>query len=46
MYTEEELPTGIIVTTEKDAVKMKDFTRSDIYALKLKTNIDVAALLN
>ena len=46
MYTEEELPTGIIVTTEKDAVKMKDFTRNDIYALKLKTNIDVATLLN
>ena len=45
MYTEEELPTGIIVTTEKDAVKMKDFTRNDIYALKLKTNVDVADLL-
>lgn len=45
IYTEQELPTGIIVTTEKDAVKMKDFTRSDIYALKLKTSIDVADLL-
>lgn len=46
IYTEEELPDGIIVTTEKDAVKMKDFTRNDIFALKLKTNIDVQMLLN
>lgn len=46
IYTEEELPDGIIVTTEKDAVKMKDFTRNDIFALKLKTNIDVQILLN
>ena len=45
IYTEQELPIGIIVTTEKDAVKMKDFTRNDIYALKLKTSIDVADLL-
>ena len=44
-YTEEELPTGTIVTTEKDAVKMKDFSRNDIYALKLKTKIDVEKLL-
>ena len=46
IYTEEELPTGIIVTTEKDAVKMKDFTRNDIFALKLKTSVDVNELLN
>ncbi len=46
MYTENELPSGIIVTTEKDAVKMKDFTRNDIYALKLKTSIDVEFLLD
>ena len=45
IYTEEELPKGIIITTEKDAVKMKDFSRNDIYALKLKTNIDVENLL-
>ena len=42
----EELPDGIIVTTEKDAVKMKDFTRNDIFALKLKTSVDVNELLN
>lgn len=46
MYIESELPAGIIVTTEKDAVKMKDFTRNDIYALKLKTSIDVKSLLD
>lgn len=46
IYTEEELPDGIIVTTEKDAVKMKDFTRNDIFALKLKTSVDVNKLLN
>lgn len=46
MYTEEELPIGIIVTTEKDAVKMADFIRNDIYALKLKTCLDVASLFN
>ena len=45
-YLESELPSGIIVTTEKDAVKMKDFNRTDIYALKLKTVIDVETLLN
>ena len=46
IYTEEELPKGIIITTEKDAVKMLNFNRSDIYALKLKTNIDVEGILN
>ena len=46
IYTEEELPDGIIVTTEKDAVKMKDFTRNNIFALKLKTSVDVNELLN
>lgn len=45
-YTEYEIPNGIIVTTEKDAVKMKDFKRSDIYALKLKTVINVEDLVN
>ena len=38
------ISTGVL-TTEKDAVKMKDFSRNDIYALKLKTNIDVENLL-
>ena len=45
-YTEEELPNGTIVTTEKDAVKMKDFSREDIYALKLRTRIDVENLIS
>jgi tetraacyldisaccharide 4'-kinase len=45
-YEETEIPEGTIITTEKDAVKMKDFTRSDIYALKLKTVIDVDNLLS
>lgn len=46
LYTEEEIPQGIIVTTEKDAVKMANFERNDIYALKLKTVINTEALLN
>lgn len=37
---------GNIITTEKDAVKLARFDRSDIYALKLKTVIDVEALLS
>lgn len=45
IYKEEEIPQGLIVTTEKDAVKMQSFNRTDIYALKLKTVIDVEALL-
>ena len=46
LYTEEEIPQGTIVTTEKDAVKMANFERKDIYALKLKTVINTEALLN
>jgi tetraacyldisaccharide-1-P 4'-kinase len=45
-YTENEIPKGIVVTTEKDAVKMQDFSRTDIYALKLKTVINVGELVN
>ena len=45
-YTETELPSGIIITTEKDAVKMKDFSRDNIYALKLKTVLDIKSLLS
>ena len=41
IYKEEEIPQGLIVTTEKDAVKMQNFNRTDIYALKLKTIIDI-----
>ena len=46
IYTEEEIPNGNIITTEKDAVKMNNFKRDDIYALKLKTSIDVESLLS
>lgn len=44
-YTEDEIPQGTIVTTEKDAVKMQNFDRTDIYALKLKTVVDIENLL-
>lgn len=36
---------GNIITTEKDAVKLARFDRNNIYALKLKTIVDVAELL-
>lgn len=36
---------GAIVTTEKDAVKLAPLGNTNIYALKLKTNIDVEKLL-
>ena len=45
-YIEQEIPEGIIITTEKDAVKMKDFNHNNIYALKLKTIINAEELLN
>ena len=35
---------GVIVTTEKDAVKLSLLSRPDIYALKLKTVLDVEGL--
>lgn len=37
---------GDIVTTEKDAVKLLKFDMDNIYALKLKTTVDVERLLN
>lgn len=37
---------GDIVTTEKDAVKLLRFDKDNIYALKLKTKVDVRKLLN
>ena len=46
LYNEKDLPQGTIITTEKDAVKMMNFERNDIYALKLKTTIDIETLLN
>lgn len=36
---------GNIITTEKDAVKLEKFDRNNIYALKLKTIIDVEELI-
>lgn len=38
--------TGSVITTEKDAVKLARFDRDNIYALKLKTVIDVEGLLS
>jgi len=35
-----------IITTEKDAVKMQQFNPDNVYALKLKTSIDIRELLN
>ena len=37
---------GTIVTTEKDAVKLALLNKNNIYALKLKTFLDVESLLN
>lgn len=37
---------GKIVTTEKDAVKLQKFEKDNIYALKLKTDLNVEELLN
>ena len=37
---------GNIITTEKDAVKLERFERDNIYALKLKTTLDVEELFN
>ncbi len=37
---------GDIVTTEKDAVKLLRFDKDNIYALKLRTLLDVERLLN
>lgn len=47
-YVKEDIEniSGIIVTTEKDAVKLKEFGFDNIYALKLKTVIDIGELLN
>lgn len=37
---------GAIVTTEKDAVKLKKFEKDNIYALKLKINLDIEGILH
>ena len=46
-YSSEDIKNieGIIVTTEKDAVKLALFDRQDIYALKLKTIVPVEEIL-
>ena len=48
LYKYEEIAKlkGKVVTTEKDAVKMQSFDLDNIYALKLKLEIDVERLLN
>ena len=45
-YTKDDIENikGIIVTTEKDAVKLAHFSNANIYALKLKTVLDVERL--
>lgn len=47
IYKQSEIDSikGIIVTTEKDAVKLSQFKRKDIYAMKLKIDIDIDELL-
>ena len=47
IYTKSELSKikGTIVTTEKDAVKLSKFNRKDIYALKLKIDVDINSLI-
>lgn len=37
---------GTIITTEKDAVKLEKFDKDNIYALKLKVDLDMEGLLN
>ena len=46
-YTKEDIENieGIIVTTEKDAVKLSLLEKDNIYALKLKTVVDFEMLL-
>ena len=47
-YTEDDIANieGTIVTTEKDAVKLALLNKNNIYALKLKTFLDVESWLN
>ena len=47
LYKKSEIDSikGTIVTTEKDAVKLQAFNRKDIYAMKLKVDIDIESLL-
>ena len=47
-YTENDIANiaGTIVTTEKDAVKLALLNKNNIYALKLKTVLNVESLVN
>ncbi len=47
-YTKDDIAniSGYCVTTEKDAVKLKQFDFNNIYALKLKTNINIEELIS
>ena len=45
-YKEDEIPQCTVITTEKDAVKMSEFKNKNIYALKLKTVLNVEELIN
>ena len=43
----EDNKTNYIITTEKDAVKIKDHLNSDkIYAMKLKADIDIQNIIS
>lgn len=48
LYSEDDVKNiaGNIVVTEKDAVKLQELNYNNIYALKLKTSIDVKGLLD
>ena len=48
LYNKSEIDNikGTIVTTEKDAVKLSSFNRKDIYAMKLKIDLNVEDLLS
>ena len=47
-YTREDISSlrSAIITTEKDAVKIKHFGFQDIYALKLKTELDLEGIFD
>lgn len=44
--TAKEIGAEILITTEKDAVKIKHLDNSNIYALKLKSTLNIKELLN
>jgi len=48
IYTKSEIEPikGTIVTTEKDAVKLSGFKKKNIYAMKLKVDLDIEKLLS